>query len=192
MLSRSASNFSQDSRTSSVHSSHILDTRRPLECDQTEDFPDIMTDKEVKKLMHETRLWRAANSAFWIAWGIMQAKLPKALAMEVERSVSNEPHHELESLSTSPALDGCSGLQHEQEQPSPLVENPVNGTGKSESEVGREDIHEGSEDEGEEFDYLAYAHERALFFWGDMLQAGLASEKELPEELRAKVKLVDY
>ncbi|KAK4145784.1 kinase-like domain-containing protein [Dichotomopilus funicola] len=30
----------------------------------------------IKALLEETRLWRAANSAMWVAWGIVQAKVP--------------------------------------------------------------------------------------------------------------------
>ena len=36
--------------------------------------------------MHETRLWRIANSAQWIAWGIVQARVP---------GLPNEPHAEI-------------------------------------------------------------------------------------------------
>ncbi|KHO01384.1 Protein kinase-like domain protein [Metarhizium album ARSEF 1941] len=34
------------------------------------------SDAHVRQLMEETRLWRPACSAFWIAWGIVQAKVP--------------------------------------------------------------------------------------------------------------------
>ncbi|KAJ9629519.1 hypothetical protein H2203_001893 [Taxawa tesnikishii (nom. ined.)] len=33
-------------------------------------------DAEVAQLLKETRLWRLANTAMWIAWGIIQAKVP--------------------------------------------------------------------------------------------------------------------
>lgn len=49
-----------------------------------------------------------------------------------------------------------------------------------------------AEEEHEEFDYLGYAQHRAMFFWGDMLQLGLVKEDELPEDMRAKVKVVPY
>jgi choline kinase len=39
---------------------------------------------------------------------------------------------------------------------------------------------------------LGYAQHRALFFWGDMLQLGLVKEEDVPEELRAKLKVVPY
>ncbi|PKS09547.1 hypothetical protein jhhlp_004164 [Lomentospora prolificans] len=36
------------------------------------------SEKRVKELQDETRLWRPANSAQWVAWGIIQAKMPRA------------------------------------------------------------------------------------------------------------------
>lgn len=33
-------------------------------------------DKEVRFLMQQTRLWRVMGSAQWVAWGIVQAKVP--------------------------------------------------------------------------------------------------------------------
>lgn len=100
-------------------------------------------EKQVKELMEEARLWRVANSAFWITWGLMQAKIP--------------------------GLDGV---------------NPAEETAAASSE----------EDDGgsEEFDYLAYAQQRALFFWGDCVQMGLIKLEELPEALRASIKLVEH
>lgn len=34
------------------------------------------SDAQVRELLDEARLWRAANSAQWVAWGIVQAKVP--------------------------------------------------------------------------------------------------------------------
>ncbi len=34
------------------------------------------SDEQVRELMEETRLWRTANSAMWVAWGVVQAKIP--------------------------------------------------------------------------------------------------------------------
>ncbi len=54
----------------------------------------------------------------------------------------------------------------------------------------------GPDDEGEaeeeEFDYLGYAQERAMFFWGDVLQLGIVKREDLPRELLEKVKIVEY
>ncbi|KAK4192519.1 kinase-like domain-containing protein [Podospora australis] len=34
------------------------------------------SEKRIKELLEETKLWRTANSAQWVAWGIVQAKIP--------------------------------------------------------------------------------------------------------------------
>ncbi|KAK3996894.1 putative choline kinase [Cladorrhinum sp. PSN332] len=34
------------------------------------------TEQRIKELIEETKLWRTANSAQWVAWGIVQAKIP--------------------------------------------------------------------------------------------------------------------
>jgi choline kinase len=109
-------------------------------------------EKRIKALMEETRLWRIANSAQWVAWGIMQAKIP-GLNKEADSSEEVE-------------VEGA--------VPAPIA------------------APEEDEDEGDEFDYLGYAQERALFFWGDCVLLGLVKQEELPEELRQRIKLVDY
>ena len=48
------------------------------------------------------------------------------------------------------------------------------------------------EEEEEEFDYLAYAQERALFFWGDVLQLGIVRREDLPAALLDEVKVLEY
>jgi choline kinase len=100
-------------------------------------------DLHVRELMDETRLWRTANSAMWVAWGIVQAKVPGLDA-------NNEAVSEEEAL-------------------------------KAEQELGPD-----------EFDYLSYAQDRALFFWGDCVQMGLAKLEDLPEQLRPRLKILDY
>lgn len=44
----------------------------------------------------------------------------------------------------------------------------------------------------EEFDYLAYSQDRAMFVWGDLVGMGLVKKEELPEELRKRLKVVEY
>lgn len=39
-------------------------------------------EERVRGLLEETRLWRTANSAQWVAWGIVQAKIPGSLKEE--------------------------------------------------------------------------------------------------------------
>ncbi|KAI9705216.1 MAG: hypothetical protein M1820_005363 [Bogoriella megaspora] len=172
-----------------THSSQSSEISQSSQLDKVEGEEDMVTEIEVQRLLHETRVWRAANSAQWVAWGIVQAKLPKALAKEIEA---------LENDSTptgSVIIDKPMAMS-----PAPLLEtDPLQSFTEEQADKSKEKRpelleEEEEEDQGEEgeFDYLAYAHERALFFWGDALQAGVITEEELPEELRAKVKRVEY
>ena len=34
------------------------------------------TEARIKELLEETLIWQVANSAQWVAWGIVQAKIP--------------------------------------------------------------------------------------------------------------------
>ena len=104
------------------------------------------SERRVEELMEETRLWRAANSAQWVAWGIMQAKVP--------------------------------GLERE--------------TADVAADVAAEEADEEAEVVSDEFDYLGYAHGRALFFWGDCVLLGLVGREELPEPLRESLTLVEF
>jgi choline kinase len=123
-------------------------------------------DQRVEELVRETRLWRAMNSAQWVAWGIVQAKIPGY----------TEPH----------AKSGGSGEGPEAQDQAPA--SPVASEGSATGSSG-----EGAgAGEDEEFDYLAYAHDRALFFWGDCVQMGLIQLEELPEGLRGRIKMIDY
>lgn len=106
-------------------------------------------ETRVDDLMYETRLWRLACSAQWVAWGIVQARVP---GFE-DKSPANEQNTEKAVPSQSKDF---------------------------------EDV-----DEDEEFDYLSYARERSLLFWGDCILMGLIKEHELPEEVRKHLKIVD-
>lgn len=116
-------------------------------------------DQRVAELIKETRLWRAMNSAFWISWGIVQAKIPGY---------------------TEPPADGSGEGGDGAEAPASPVASEASAAGGG-----------GAEEEEEGFDYLSYAHERALFFWGDCVQMGFIKLEELPEGLRSRVKIVD-
>jgi len=117
----------------------------------------------VEALLEETRLWRTANSAQWVAWGIVQAKVPGL-----------EGAGEVEA--------GGEGVNGDGNGAAVEVEKGVGANGETESE----------DDAEEEFDYLAYAQERALFFLGDCVLLGLVKAEELGEEVRSRIKLVEY
>ncbi|KAK8877207.1 kinase-like domain-containing protein [Apiospora arundinis] len=108
----------------------------------------------IKALMEETKVWRIANSAQWVAWGLMQAKIPGL------------------DLTGAGAADQAKEVEGEAPAPAAAPEE--------------------EEGQGDEFDYLGYAQDRAYFFWGDCVQMGIVKLEDLPENLRGKIKSVDY
>ena len=122
----------------------MLDARVPTaDWTAAERAREEESDRQVRELLDETRLWRVGNSAQWVAWGIVQAKVP--------------------------------GLDAQN--------NPVS---YEEAMKAEQDI------AADEFDYLSYAQSRAHFFWGDCVQMGLVKAEELPEQIRAQLKIVEY
>lgn len=154
----------------------MLDNRAPpIQAREAEERQEDQFDVEVQRLRQETRLWRIANHAQWVAWGIVQAKLP---GMRLDSNGhSSGDKEELGSHRTNP-------------------EQGIDPPGLEEKEASNELHDRRAEEEGEAndegFDYLGYAQERAMFFWGDVLQIGLIKEDELPAELRSKIKIVKY
>lgn len=114
-------------------------------------------DAEIQQYMRQTRLWRVANSAQWVAWGIVQAKIA---AMEEEEAAAAKA---LASTAAAAANKTTAAAAQPLES---VVE----------------------EAEESEFDYLAYAQDRALFFWADVLAMGLIRENELPAEILKAVR----
>lgn len=112
-----------------------------------------LLERQVDELMKETRLWRAANSAMWVAWGIVQAKVP-GFSLTTKHEADSETETEGEKKDT----------EEEKEKPA----------------------------DEEEFDYLGYSQERAFFVLGDCIQDGLITLAELPADVQAKVKTIDY
>ncbi|THW05388.1 kinase-like protein [Aureobasidium pullulans] len=168
--------------TSSI-SNFMLDARGPPESAATTAKADAeyqaQEDEQVASLLRETRMWRLANSTQWVAWGIVQAKVP-GLPSDTPASAIplSETHDEM-----TPTGDNDQAFS-----------DPLDAEGKA----MQEDIHdkrpdpneEDDEQAEEEFDYLAYARDRAMFFWGDALALGIVEEKDLPEDVRAGVKRV--
>lgn len=139
---------------------------------EAERLQEEAAEAEVQHLMRQTRLWRVANSAQWVAWGIVQAKVPgmeEALAAAAAKKDAESDT----AASTEPT------------EPS-TTERPASPAAPEEAEV--------TEVDDNEFDYLAFAQDRALFFWADLLSLGLIREDELPAELREPIKarIVNY
>ncbi|KAI9848803.1 MAG: hypothetical protein M1838_000356 [Thelocarpon superellum] len=119
------------------------------------------SDDAIKEYLHDTQLWRLANSAQWIAWGILQAQ-------------TGMPD---EGLSSKDAPNPC----------------PTDHTEPSGTDYGPDaSLTRVEEESRDEFDYLSYAQERALFFWGDIVRLGIRPARDLPAELLPKLKIVDH
>jgi choline kinase len=142
------------------------------------------TERRVEELLKETHMWRVANSAQWVAWGIVQAKVP-----ELDESVT--PTLSGAELVEEPTAIEISGKENGslEKRPEGLkAEALLSGDNITEREL---EVLDGEEEE-EEFDYLAYAQDRAMFFWGDMVALGLVRKEELPEALVRRLKVVEY
>ncbi|KAF2860200.1 kinase-like protein [Piedraia hortae CBS 480.64] len=65
--------------TSSI-SNFMLDVRGPPFAPPSTTSPQVedsvSVDAEVSRLLRETRMWRLASAAKWVAWGVVQAKVP--------------------------------------------------------------------------------------------------------------------
>ncbi|CZT03306.1 related to choline kinase [Rhynchosporium agropyri] len=143
----SISDFYLDSRTPGGSTLDLTS----MDYNEEEARREQETERQVQALLKEVRIWRVANSAQWVAWGIVQAVVP--------------------------------GLEQKTEADAPSKDAP---------EV-KEDGDKASEgDDDEEFDYLRYAQDRALFFWGDVISLGIVDKADLPEELLKKIKIVEY
>jgi choline kinase len=134
-------------------------------------------EREVNRLLEETRLWRVANSAQWVAWGLVQATVRGVVG----------------SGSGGGGEGGGEGVSGDRDG----EVKGVNGAGERVSAATVAGKTEGTDDDGEEeeeedFDYLSYAQDRAYFFLGDCVRMGLIKAEELGEETRARIKLGDY
>lgn len=232
-----------------------------LDYDKEEQEREKAQEEEIQKLLAQTRVWRLANSAMWVAWGIVQAKVPELDDLEqkdrkksiaekmggkvvekvrqmvgVDKDGEADEKKDKENGKWKPMSDALKEedrmIQEQSRWDRPegraqeeahregnvdqvaVVEsdkkmiapnaNPYPNSTASANED--ESVNGGPEKEdqsafpcqGEEepqdegFDYLAYAQERAMFFWGDCVQMGLVNEDELPEGLRGRVKTVPY
>jgi choline kinase len=162
-------------------SAFMLDSRAPpgekYSYHDQEAQAEQRTQHEAERLMAETRLWRLANSAQWTAWGIVQANIPGLPDFDKEQLREDETEQ-------SRLLDSAT-FEMKAEADKERQESHHSATGAGDGDA------EQPKPEDEEFDYLAYAQERAMFVWGDAIQLGIVKAEELPEELRSRVKVVE-
>jgi choline kinase len=181
----SISDFYLDSRTpggggGSSSTLDLSDHYREEEAQRERD-----TKRQVEELLKEVRIWRIANSAQWVAWGIVQAKVPDLDALTSSKfTVLNG-----ETITEEPVTINGTGEGH----PKEATDKRPEGL-KAEALLAGESLKEAEalEDEEDQFDYLAYAQDRAMFFWGDVVGLGLVKKEELPEDVRGRLKIVGY
>ena len=177
-------------------SAFMLDSRAPpAQFTEDERLRDEAKETEVKRLIRETRIWRVANSAFWVAWGIVQARIPSIRdatknSTQAGTSGSDDAANPRTVHATDPQLHPSSTAD------ATISDSETHDESSKvlESQLVQEDTHTSKEEpeSEEEFDYLGYAQERAMFFWGDVLQLGIVKKEELPRELLEKIKIVEY
>ncbi|KAF9879611.1 choline kinase [Colletotrichum karsti] len=124
---------------------------------------DEAIEAEVKELYEETRLWRGINSAMWVAWGIIQAKVSGFESPEEKEAQEKQAQNEAAAAAGDEAA-------------------------KAEVKAAAEAEAEG----GDEYDYLSYAQERAFFFLGDCVLMGIVKKEDFPEDVQARLKIVDF
>lgn len=135
-------------------------------------------ERKVDEMMMEARLWRIANSAQWVAWGIVQANVPEL--------------DEFDSASSAAASPTSHGDFPPHASPQQEEQGETHTTAEAVAETNTSEGAESPAQEDDEFDYLAYAQERAMFFWGDCVSLGLVGLKDLPENVQKAIKVVGY
>ncbi|RAH87168.1 choline kinase [Aspergillus japonicus CBS 114.51] len=120
-------------------------------------------EAQIQALMTQTKLWRVITSAQWVAWGIVQAKVPG-----MEEGIKADA---IASHGQGDTANG-NGAHVETTADVPTSIPPVDA----------------AVDESDEFDYLAYAQDRAMFFWSDLLSMGFVQEDELPAPMVEQIK----
>lgn len=167
----------------------MLDSRTPGNLlsgayDEEERAREKAQESEIRQLLHETKLWRVASSGFWVAWGIVQAPIPELDEPSPKKSIKETATDAIKSIlkAQSDPLDAEVKAKQEEAK----LDRP-------EGHEQEQEHHQGvAAEDDEEFDYLAYAQERAMFFWGDCVQMGIVEESDLPEEMRPHIKYVKY
>ncbi|KAK5938276.1 hypothetical protein PMZ80_009246 [Knufia obscura] len=166
----------------------MLDARAPgggygFDYEAEERAREKVQEQEIEELLRETRNWRIANHAQWVAWGIVQAKVPE-LDEPPKKSIAGAMVDKVKSAiypRSDPLDEEVKERQEEAKHDRP--------EGRGQEEAHQEG--DGQEEE-EDFNYLAYAQERAMFFWGDCILMGIVKEEDLPEAMRPHVKYVKY
>ena len=171
-------------------SAFMLDSRAPPgeKYQEQEAQYERQIEEETRRLLAETKLWRLANSAMWVAWGIVQAHIPSLPDFDAEAERTKAAGNA--NPSPEAALLNSATAELEAAAKAAQQDDAANGTVSQ--EMAEQQSQAQAQMDQEEFDYLQYAHDRAMFVWGDALRMGIVSPSDLPEELLQSVKLVEY
>ncbi|EMD58670.1 hypothetical protein COCSADRAFT_176482 [Bipolaris sorokiniana ND90Pr] len=175
-------------------SAFMLDSRAPPgeKYQEQEAQYERQIEEEARRLLAETKLWRLANSAMWVAWGIVQAHIPGLPDFDEEsedNKTSANPSAEAATLDSATAeLEAAA--KAEQKSTGTVSEETAAKIQAQAQMENDADLFKPQDEE--EFDYLQYANDRAMFVWGDALRMGIVSQSELPEEFLQRIKLVEY
>lgn len=226
LLQRPGASPTTFSQTSAASSSSIvefmLDARIPPGGWREEEYRrEGEKEHKIRDLMAETRLWRLVNSAQWVAWGIVQAKIKGYPDDSKKTEGYDENKGEREDTPTPIQCprEGDSSILGGQERRQKLnganntcasAKQEIVETGTTAGQVvettkmtqevpffGYENEesfspHESDDVATDEFDYLAYAHDRAMFVLGDCIQAGLIRWEDIDESIHEEVKIIKY
>lgn len=168
-------NPTTSSLSTSLISNFMLDNRTPKDVpiEKEDEEHDGAVEKEVARLIHESQIWRLANSAQWVMWGVMQAK------------IEGLPDFGDETQTASVAAGQLTTLPEDS-----VILSDANAPGEQTPQSNKPMPAEGDKDEDEEFDYLAYTFERVMFFWGDAVELGLVKLEELSKDVQENIKVV--
>lgn len=119
-------------------------------------FDDEAIEAEVKSLEKQALLWRACTSASWAAWGLVQAVVDIKSDLKTRQDLLTKEGYKFDE-----SKDNTASGEDETDKKS------TNSSG-DEVEEGEEDL----------FDYIAYAREKAMLFWADMLKFGIVTRDE--------------
>ena len=184
-------------RPTSTISDFMLDARTPAPAPQQQqqqqqprsdtpaDAPADDPDEAgaMERLLHETRIWRMANTAQWVAWGIVQAKVP------------GMPHFPDDDDDDDDCVVPGDPSDPDRDPATPSSsDSDTDLAAKQQAAAAAHIAHDGeaSSAAAAAFDYLGYAQHRALFFWGDAMQWRLCAPDALAPELRDRIKTVPY
>ncbi|PNS18231.1 hypothetical protein CAC42_7600 [Sphaceloma murrayae] len=144
-------------------------------------------DREIERLMKQTRLWRMANSAQWVAWGIVQAKIPGCPGEDEDEGAEGEGSKD-DTAGVAPNKGDDEGKAGGDGNLDKVVETPTEEKGDADADAEAD----ADADADEEFDYLSYARDRAMLFWGDAVELGFVDESDLPTDVRRDLKRLNY